>query len=805
MQTMSREPSAARQKQARRAPSLATEAALAAVTLAGLWSLTRLFNDSSFLPRLYAVAISAHLLAAGTRRLASHALVRLAVCVGGFAVVLTALYLPSTGWAALVPTGRTFGDARVLLHEGWGRFGSVKAPAPLLKGFLLSAAAAAWAVVWMADWLAFRAWAALEAVVPATALFVFAAMLGTSDRRTSVTVVFLTAILVFVVMHRAGRDRAASAWVAGQNTPGARALVVWGLPVAVVAVLAGAAVGPNLPGADQPALVRWREVGSQANPASLASPLVDMKKRLVDQSDRELFTVQADRRAYWRLMSLERFTGQEWRSTGEFSGASGDLPHDDQVDSRRSTNRQTFRLESTGEVWVPAAFEVSKVSDSTAKLRWDPAAGALIVDAASPNADGLVYSVASSAPAPTATDLNQAGGAVPTSIRDRYLDLPADLDKRVAETARQVTSAAASPAAKARALEDWFRGPGGFRYSLAPRGGQSADALAEFLFQSREGYCEQFSGAFAAMARTIGIPSRVAVGYTWGDYDAATRTFHVKGRNAHAWPEVWLAGAGWVPFEPTPGRGLPDATAWSGTRAQQDEGNGTTGSSASVTVPGATTTTIPDFTPVRPGPVVPTVPRPERPARSAALRPTTTPARTSGWHQLATIAVVFATVAVAWVVTVPLLLRRRTRRRRAGATTADAKVGVAWTEAAEAVAALGLAPDPAETPDELTDRARRRLGPDVAAPLRRLACLTADALWAPGGSSDPEAAAARSWCDEVRRSVTARLTRRARLRRALDPRPLTPGYSSWRKRSRMRWPADPNESRKPPARIDWVS
>lgn len=796
--------------QAHRAPSgrpqsLASETALAVVTLAGLWSLTRLFDRSSFVPRLCVVAVIAHLLAAGTRRLQLNAMVRLAVCVGGFAVVLTALYLPSTGLAGLVPTARTLSDARLLLHDGWGRFGSVKAPAPLLTGFVLSAAGAAWVVAWVADWLAFRAWAAVESVIPATALFVFAAMLGTPAGRTSVTVVFLVTVLVFVALHRAGRDRAASAWVAGQNAPGARALVAWGLPVAVVAVLAGAVVGPNLPGEDQPALVRWREAGQQDDPASLASPLVDMKKRLVDQSDRELFTVQADHRAYWRLMSLERFTGQEWRSAGEFSGASGDLPHDNHTDGRRSTNRQTFRLESTGEVWVPAAFEVSKVGSSTAKLRWDPAAGALIVDSATPTADGLVYSVTSAAPTPTAAQLNETGDPLPAGIRERYLSLPSDLDTRVAQTALQVTSGAAGPAAKARALEDWFRGPGGFRYSLAPRGGQSADALAEFLFQSREGYCEQFSGAFAAMARTLGIPSRVAVGYTWGDYDQATRSFHVKGRNAHAWPEVWLAGAGWVPFEPTPGRGLPDATAWSGTRAQQDEGNGTATAPAPSTVPGAGPTTVPDFTPVTPGSAPATVVRPRPAPRPAALGTAPAASRPSGWHQLATLGMVVAGLVVAWLVAVPLLLQSRHRRRRAGATTADAKVGLAWTEATEAVAALGLALDPSETPAELTGRVRWTIGADVATPLHRLAGLTADALWALEGSPEPTAVTAGSWRDEVERSVIARLKRRGRLRRALDPRPLVPGYSSWRKRSRMRWPADPNESRKPPARIDWVS
>ena len=84
------------------------------------------------------------------------------------------------------------------------------------------------------------------------------------------------------------------------------------------------------------------------------------------------------------------------------------------------------------------------------------------------------------------------------------------------------------------------------------------------------------------MARSLGIPARVAVGYTWGDEDPANPgTFQVLGRNAHAWPEVYLGEYGWVPFEPTPGRGNPDATDYTGVAAAQEDG----------TSPASTTTT----------------------------------------------------------------------------------------------------------------------------------------------------------------------------------------------------------------------
>ncbi len=70
----------------------------------------------------------------------------------------------------------------------------------------------------------------------------------------------------------------------------------------------------------------------------------------------------------------------------------------------------------------------------------------------------------------------------------------------------------------------------------------------------RRGYCEQFASTFAAMTRSLGIPARVAVGFTWGDWNAARAEYVVSGRHAHAWPEVYFSGVGWVIFDPTPGR-----------------------------------------------------------------------------------------------------------------------------------------------------------------------------------------------------------------------------------------------------------
>ena len=115
---------------------------------------------------------------------------------------------------------------------------------------------------------------------------------------------------------------------------------------------------------------------------------------------------------------------------------------------------------------------------------------------------------------------------------------------------------------QSQALQDSFR-DGSFTYSLAVQPGQSTSAIEAFLFENRVGYCEQFAGAFAAMARAVGLPARVAVGFTPGQPDPLTPgRYVVRGENAHAWPEVYLAGIGWVGFEPTPGEVWPGVSTF---------------------------------------------------------------------------------------------------------------------------------------------------------------------------------------------------------------------------------------------------
>ena len=131
----------------------------------------------------------------------------------------------------------------------------------------------------------------------------------------------------------------------------------------------------------------------------------------------------------------------------------------------------------------------------------------------------------------------------------RYIPLEAD--------AFAVAAKARTPYAAAIDLESWFRSRGGFRYTDHPAVFGPAP-LVGFVAQTRAGYCQYFAGAMALMLRYLGVPARVAVGFSSGTYNAKTGTWTITDHDAHAWVEAWFRGYGWLPFDPTPSAGRPE-------------------------------------------------------------------------------------------------------------------------------------------------------------------------------------------------------------------------------------------------------
>ena len=174
---------------------------------------------------------------------------------------------------------------------------------------------------------------------------------------------------------------------------------------------------------------------------------------------------------------------------------------------------------------------------------------------------GTTYSMTVEVPHLTADQLHAARGRLPAST-EAYLAVPRTQHAdEIRALATQVASDAQDPYTQALALQTYFRDSSRFAYDTRVAPGLTDDAVWDFL-QNRHGYCVQFATSMAIMARTLGIPARLGVGFLPGDA-GSDGIYTVTGRLSHTWPELYLAGAGWVRFEPTPAVQTGSPPLWS--------------------------------------------------------------------------------------------------------------------------------------------------------------------------------------------------------------------------------------------------
>ena len=235
------------------------------------------------------------------------------------------------------------------------------------------------------------------------------------------------------------------------------------------------------------------------------------------------------------------------------------LDEDDEAGSGGRTIRQQIEIHGLEGQLLPSAADPRQVV-SNAEIRFEPDTSTLVKT--SPLRPGDQYTVVSAAPDISPEMLRVASSQNPPD--DVFLGLPDNLPELVSERAAEVTAGATTDYDRLLALQNWFRT---FDYSVDVQSGHGSDEI-ENLLQTRIGYCEQFAAAFVVMARTLGIPSRVAVGFTPGNLNA-DGSYSVTGAQSHAWPELWFDDIGWVAFEPTPGRGAPGAEDYTGVEAAQ--------------------------------------------------------------------------------------------------------------------------------------------------------------------------------------------------------------------------------------------
>src|SRR5262249_2234823 len=151
---------------------------------------------------------------------------------------------------------------------------------------------------------------------------------------------------------------------------------------------------------------------------------------------------------------------------------------------------------------------------------------------------------------PTPDQLRNAPAPPADLSSDTYVPPPYQT-KKIQRLAAHITAGRTTAYGEAVAIQQWFTAPDRFKYTLDVSPKQSPAALINFLTVDKRGYCQQFAFAMAVLARLVGIPARVVIGYTQGGF-IGNNTWQVKTSDAHAWPELYFQGAGWLRFEPTP-------------------------------------------------------------------------------------------------------------------------------------------------------------------------------------------------------------------------------------------------------------
>ncbi len=726
---------------------LAEAGSLLVGALAVAWAFGGLFSGSgAWAPLAGAVLAAAALIAAAGRRTR-----RLDLLAGlGLAGLAGYLIVVVFGWAE----GRAVGGLPATvggLRRGWSNLLTAGLPADPAASLLVVPVLVLWLATGAAVALAARGRAVLAPLAPLGAAFAVAvALLADAERPAKAAgAVLAMASLCFALarVHRRGGGIGASA-----------AGAFWlGLPAVAVAVLAGTAVAAVLPGGDRadPRLLRPRSITSVAE----LDPLVQVRSQLTASAPRRLGTVtlasSTGRLPVDRVTTaiLGDFDGASWRNHDPYLSVGTTLPGDGGAGLADGGPAVTVRAHVTIEhldtPLVPVVGRPLRLSGVPAAF--DPRTGTLVRTAAT---GPYEYQFAATVPAPGARRL---ADAVPGSGPDlaAYLTVPPGLPPTLVGVAARATAGARTPYAELTALQRFLRDPATFPYDLAGRPGHSYGSLTRLLTSTdpreRHGYAEQHAAAFALLARIRGFPSRITVGYLLGPDTAGGRgVFTLSQARAHAWPEVYLAGIGWVPFEPTDTSRLAHSEP-------PDTASAAAGGMASAPSPAPPATPSP--------PRLSAIPRLDQPHSGAG-------------HQARRLAVGLLVALAALLALIPLAIvgekaRRQRRRRRVGPP--GQRVAAAWREARDRLSEWGVRPGRSRSAREVVGDAAT-LGPPVTEPLGLLEPLVSRALY--GRQDAAEADAARAWelVDLLRSRLRERGSWPRRLRATLDPRPLgSPG------------------------------
>jgi transglutaminase-like putative cysteine protease len=504
--------------------------------------------------RLVVAGAAAVLVAAALQR--RNVLLSLLAGVAGLALAVGVLVFPSSTWAGF-PTRETLAVVQDAVARVARDAASQAAPAPALPSLLLASVVAVWSAAYAAHALAARAASPVLALFPPAALVAFAGMVADDGPHPIRAGALLGAS--FVVLFGSGLDRL-RLWGPILPWPGFRR---WRLArgagrharrLALAATVVALLLPGLLPGFSADPLLDLTR--GEGGPVSI-SPIVDIRPNLLRNPAVELFRVRAERPAYWRLLALDRFDGRLWTSSDLEARTGIVVPSRSLVAERLTQPRegavtidQEFLIAGLTTPWMPAAFAPRRVGVD-GDFRFDAIRDTLVREGGT--GPGLSYSVTSDVMVPSVEQLDSATDPSPGVVDPAYTQLPRNLPPRVTEIARGITLGQSNAYRRILAIQSHLRR---FTYDEEAPAGHGTDDMLFFLERSRRGYCEQFAGTMAVLLRTLGYPSRVAIGFLPGAQDEQG-VWRVTTDETHAWVEVFFPEFGWLAFEPTPTRVNP--------------------------------------------------------------------------------------------------------------------------------------------------------------------------------------------------------------------------------------------------------
>lgn len=418
---------------------------------------------------------------------------------------------------------------------------------------------------------------------------------------------------------------------------------------------------------------------------------------------------------HWRATSYDVYTGRGWLRSPEReeaipAGAPISVPPDESPDGV-TTVTQEMRVAEPARTTFYTLGRIVAV-DRPAFTYWRGLDDLVRARDAAPTL--AAYRATSQLILPDAAALRSADPAdVPSALLARYTELPESVPPRVAELAREVAGAAKTPYDQARALEAFLQQyPYSLDVGLPPPNGDMVDY---FLFDLQTGFCDYYATAMVVMARSLGLPARLAIGFLPQPSDDQGQQV-LRQLDSHSWAEVYFAGYGWVEFEPTapiPGQAFGAAA----TDPPEPQSTGTPSPTPQVAIPDRA------------------------------------PQRRMPWPLMVAFAAVALGLAAVWV--------RRLRSHHAPPPGLD-PIQLAYFNLQRESRRLGYEPNPAQTPGEfagtLAERVRQLdqdgdVSPDLVPQLIALADQYSHRRYGPQGGLPLPAAGTRTAWPTIRRSL----------------------------------------------------